>query len=142
MENCTLEKPTLPLNVFRDSSITKGNFHVLIYSFWTYVHIGPETRVALKCMFVYTLYSLVQYILERHWLSHVHVSLSLFSNFPSLIISFSILFSFSDFLTFSPTIMFFLFFHHIWILCVIAYRYDFSCFSQWIGNNFHGSIFS
>lgn len=43
----------------------KENFHVLIYSFWTGVHHRTGNKGSLE-VHVYTLYSLVQYIFERH----------------------------------------------------------------------------
>lgn len=52
-------------NVFRISAITKRNFHVLIYSFWTWCAHRTGNEGSLQ-VHVYTFYSLVQYIFEPH----------------------------------------------------------------------------
>lgn len=99
------------------------------------VYIGPETRVALKCIFVRCIV----------WFSKFSSAMRVFSStFPSFIINFPILFLFSVSLFFNFFLFHVLsaFFHRIFKSSVLACCYDFSCFSQWTGNNFHGSIFT
>lgn len=111
IETCTREKHYKLTNAF---SITKRNFHVLIYSFWTCVHIGPETRVALKCIFILCI------VWFSTFSSAVPSLTRFFCTFPSLIISFPVsffVFRFFDFFL-PPLRSFYIFIAQLVPLCL------------------------